>query len=67
MEIIRADTAGQSAFAASHSPPRTFASSRNTRFATGGFTLLRYEKEEPTTVAALVRKACNEARIGDCD
>lgn len=51
-----ADTAKQSAFEAAHSPPRSFASYAGTRFATGGFALVRYEKEEPTTVVALVQE-----------
>ncbi len=49
-------TEKQSAFEAAHSPPRSFASYAGTRFATGGFTLVRYEKEEPTAVVALVQE-----------
>jgi D-alanyl-D-alanine carboxypeptidase len=51
-----ADTAKQSAFEAAHSPPRSFASYSGTRFLSGGFTLVRYEKQEPTTVVALVQE-----------
>jgi CubicO group peptidase (beta-lactamase class C family) len=50
------DAAKQSAFDASHSPPRTFATFQRTRFTTGGLTVVRYEKEEPTTVVALVQE-----------
>lgn len=50
------NAAAQSAFDASHSPPRRFASFEGTRFATGGFTVVRYEKEEPTTVVALLQE-----------
>ncbi|HET9579561.1 MAG TPA: serine hydrolase domain-containing protein [Usitatibacter sp.] len=50
------DTAKQSAFDAAHSPPRPFATFQRTRFFTGGLTLVRYEKEEPTTVVALLQE-----------
>ncbi len=50
------DAAKQSAFDAAHSPPRPFASFTGTRFVTGGFTVVRYEKEEPTTVVALLQE-----------
>ena len=50
-----ADAAKQSAFEAAHSPPRSLRFP-GTRFASGGFTLARYEKEEPTTVVALLEE-----------
>src|SRR4051794_17732628 len=50
------DVAKQSAFDAAHAPPRPFGTLAGTRFASGGFTLVRYEKEDPTTVVALLQE-----------
>jgi len=50
------DAAKQSAFEAAHLPPRKFATFERTRFASGGFTVARYVKEESTTVVALLQE-----------
>ena len=60
LDAFNAGDAGkQATFIADHAPPQPFASAdrvRAFRFFTGGFTLLRYEKEEPSTVVALVQE-----------
>ena len=50
------DPARYAAFDTAHSPPRPLASSGGLRFNTGGFTVLRWEKEEPTSAVALVQE-----------
>lgn len=50
------DLAKAAAFDAAHTPPRSVATSAPFRFTTGGFTVVRFEKEEPTTVIALVQE-----------
>jgi CubicO group peptidase (beta-lactamase class C family) len=54
------DAAKQSAFEAAHSPPQPFGQMAGLRFNSGGFTLLRYEEEEPTTVVALVQEKSSD-------
>ena len=50
------DPARHAAFEAAHQPQKPFAANAPLRDATGGFTVLRYEKESPTEVEALVQE-----------
>jgi D-alanyl-D-alanine carboxypeptidase len=58
-----ADPAKQAAYEGAYSPPRPLSNSAPTRFLTGGFVLLRYEKEEPTTVVALLQAKSSDTVV----
>jgi CubicO group peptidase (beta-lactamase class C family) len=49
------DPAVQSAFDEAHSSPRRFVTYVRTKFTTGGLSVVRFEKEEPTTVVVLMQ------------
>src|SRR5512142_378002 len=59
------DAATQSAFDAAHSSPRPFSttSSQRTRFNSGGLTVARYLKEDPTTAVALLQERNSDTLV----
>jgi CubicO group peptidase (beta-lactamase class C family) len=50
------DATKKAAFDAAYSPPQPVSKSTPMRFLTGGFTLLKFEKEEPTSAVALLQE-----------
>jgi D-alanyl-D-alanine carboxypeptidase len=55
------DPSKVAAFNAAHSPPRPILSPSPFRFRTGGFTVVRFEEDKPTTVVALVQEKNSDA------
>ena len=55
------DAARWAAFDTAHSPPNPLAKMGGFRSLTGGFTVLRVEKEEPTSVVAIVQEKGSDA------